>query len=412
MFAGLGVVTSVGAAFHVFTHAFFKALLFLACGAVMHGFAGQLDLRKLSGVQKMPGWRIVGFTMLVGCLNLAGFPFMAGFWSKDMILAQCFTTPGYGLVGWVLLITAGLTAYYTFRVYFRVFLGPVEYHAGEDHHADHATHEELAGHTSGHEPVRAGHTPEPHHEQVAEERALAEQERVEGGSHDFHPHAPGWAINLVLATLAALAMLAIGVNFIGPHRGEGGWVAGMIEHSSAAWPAPGAHHASLAGVAEGAAEVHSAAEAVAHGGEAPHAAAGTFLGMNPHAVMYYVSAVVGILGILIAWWLHLAGRTTAATARADKLLPALGPIPRWAQHKWYVDELYDYLFRLPLLTLSHIFALIDKLLVDGLVNLFGWLPRGLGKSLRPSQSGELHGYAAAMAGGIGFILLIVLLVTM
>jgi NADH-quinone oxidoreductase subunit L len=50
MFAGLGVLTSTGAAFHVFTHAFFKALLFLCCGAVMHGFAGQLDLRKLSGV--------------------------------------------------------------------------------------------------------------------------------------------------------------------------------------------------------------------------------------------------------------------------------------------------------------------------------------------------------------------------
>jgi NADH-quinone oxidoreductase subunit L len=410
MFAGLGVLTSVGAAFHVFTHAFFKALLFLACGAVMHGFAGQLDLRKLSGVQKLPGWRIVGITMLVGCLNLAGFPLLAGFWSKDMILAQAFTTPGYALVGWVLLLTAGLTAYYTFRVYFRVFLGPVEYEPGDELHAAHAQHELAAsGHGEGHEAADLGeHT-------RAEPAAKAEQHPPPGdghpphdrnpldpdgpdhaGGHGFHPHAPGWAINSVLAILAILAMLAIGVNFIGEHRGEGGWAAGMVEHSTAAWPAPGAHHGEEAAHHEG-----------AHGGHA-----GTFLGMNPHAVMYYVSAIVGLVGIAIAWWLHLAGRTTAAAARADRLLPLLGPIPRWAQRKWYVDELYDYLFRVPLLVAGHAFALIDKLLVDGLVNACGWLPRGIGKSLRPSQSGELHGYALAMAGGVGFILLIVVLVTL
>jgi NADH-quinone oxidoreductase subunit L len=57
MFAGLGFLTTTGGAFHVFTHAFFKATLFLCCGAVMHGFAGQLDLRKLSGLWSQPGWR-------------------------------------------------------------------------------------------------------------------------------------------------------------------------------------------------------------------------------------------------------------------------------------------------------------------------------------------------------------------
>src|ERR1051326_6671735 len=100
MFAGLGVTTSIGAAFHVFTHAFFKALLFLACGAVMHGFAGQLDLRKLSGLRKMPGWGIVSFGILIGCLNLAGFPVItAGFWSKDAILAEAFGNPHMQAIG-------------------------------------------------------------------------------------------------------------------------------------------------------------------------------------------------------------------------------------------------------------------------------------------------------------------------
>ena len=97
MFLGLGVVTSYGAAYHVFTHAFFKAVLFLTCGAIMHGFAGQLDLRRLSGLRKMRGWKIVSYTMLVGCLCLAGFHFTSGYFSKDAILAEAFVTQGTGL---------------------------------------------------------------------------------------------------------------------------------------------------------------------------------------------------------------------------------------------------------------------------------------------------------------------------
>lgn len=348
MFAGLGVLTSVGGAFHVFTHAFFKATLFLCCGAVMHGFAGQLDLRKVSGLWRQPGWKIVTIAMLVGCLNLAGFPFTAGFFSKDMIIAESFVTPGYSAIGWILLITAGLTAYYTFRVFFRVFVGPVHFEPGEEHHGD----------------------------------------------HDFHPHPPQWAVNTVLATLAVASVLAAGVYFI--NKADHGWVGSMIHHSSADYASPFAAQAG----GHGEAEAHG--EAVAHG---------TFLGQDPHAVMYYVSAVVGILGIAIAWWLHLAGRTEAATSRADKLLPRLGPIPRWAQNKWYVDEFYDFLIRTPLWVLSNIFYLIDKLLVDGLVDLFGWLPRVFARAVRPSQSGVLHQYALGMAGGVGVILFVVWVVT-
>src|SRR4029079_10130027 len=130
--------------------------------------------------------------------------------------------------------------------------------------------------------------------------------------------------------------------------------------------------------------------------------AGTILGFNPHEVMYYVSGLVGAIGILIAWWLHLAGRTNADTRRADALLPMLGPIPRWAQHKWYVDEFYDFMIRTPLWVIANIFHMIDKFLVDGLVDLFGLLPRATGSALRPAQSGRLHGYVVAMAGGVAF----------
>ncbi|TVQ64252.1 MAG: NADH-quinone oxidoreductase subunit L [Phycisphaerales bacterium] len=337
MFAGLGVLTSAGAAFHVFTHAFFKATLFLCCGAVMHGFAGQLDLRKLSGVGFMKGWGIVGIAMFIGCLNLAGFPFTAGYFSKDMILAQTFATPGYAMLGWVLLLTAGITAYYTFRVFFRVFVGPKLYEPGDEHHGD-------DNHSHDHDHA---------HE-------------------DFHPHPPGWAINSVLALLAVLSIAAAATYFI--NKPDHGWVGSMVHNSTA--------------------DVTS-----------PHE--GTFLGMDPHKAMYYVSAIVGFIGIAIAFMLHYVGRRTSEKANADKLLPAVGPVATWAQGKWYIDELYDAVIRQPLLVLSHVFHIVDKLLVDGLVNLFGRLPTMTARALRPSQNGVLQSYAAGMAAGLVFVLLVV-----
>src|SRR5690606_13603807 len=107
--------------------------------------------------------------------------------------------------------------------------------------------------------------------------------------------------------------------------------------------------------------VHAADAAHHHGEAAGHAAHGAILGFNPHEAMYYISAVVGFIGIVIAYLLHLKGRRTAETAAADKLLPMLGPIPRWAQNKWYVDEFYNAVVRLPLLAISHIFRWIDAL---------------------------------------------------
>ena len=363
MFCGIAVLTTAGGVSHVVTHAFFKATLFLCCGAVMHGFAGQLDLRKVSGVMKMKGWMIVSLAMLVGCLNLSGFPFTAGYFSKDMILAESFVTPGMAPIGWILLFTAGLTAYYTFRVWFRVFVGPVEYEPGDEYHQDEHRDDGHGGH---------------------------------GEDHGFHPHAPGWAINTVLATLMVASLLAVGLNFV--HKGDHGWVGHMLNDSTAA------HVGAAAFVEEHGAHAGEHAEGA---GEAAHH--GSFLGMNPHAVMYYVSAVFGLVGIGVAFWLHYVGRRTAARAKADALLPAMGPVARWAQHKWYVDELYDFVLVKPLWVIGHIFYLLDRLIVDGLVNLAGFVPRWTGRTLRPSQGGELHGYAAQMALGIAFIMIVVVI---
>ena len=84
---------------------------------------------------------------------------------------------------------------------------------------------------------------------------------------------------------------------------------------------------------------------------------------------------------------------------------------RWARDKWYVDEFYDFLFRRPLWLLGQVFYFIDRWFVDGLVNVFGILPRLTGWAVRPSQSGLLHGYALGTIGGTAVLLLIVWLVT-
>lgn len=408
MFAGLGGLSSTGAAFHVVTHAFFKALLFLSCGAIMHGFAGQLDLRKLSGLRRLKGWGIVSFGMLVGCLNLSGFPFTSGFFSKDMIIGSEYMTPGTAPIGWILLFTAGLTAYYTFRVFFRVIVGPLHYEPGEELHSAHDDHGDHHGDAhDDHNHVQDDHA---HHDH--------------GHGGHFHPHAPGWAINTVLLTLSILSLGASALNFMhlpGQPHIAGGIVPEMVMQSSAAYASPYEHHGDSHGDAgEGGHEGpdgHGPAAPPSYvptsiGESYPGAHAGTFLGWNPHAVMFYVSGAVGFIGIFIAFWLHYVGRTTAATAKADALLPYLGPIPKWAQHKWYVDEFYNLSIRVPLLILAHICNLFDKLIIDGLVRLFGAIPRWIGNTIRPTQSGELHGYAAGMAAGVALLLFIVFILTL
>jgi len=192
MFMGLGVVTTFGACFHVYTHAFFKALLFLCSGAVMHGLAGQLDIRKIEGLRLAKGWKIVTWTMFIGSLWLSGFPFTAGFFSKDEILAQAFVQngPGYTTLGWIGIITAGITAYYTFRVWFRVFGGrTLRIEPGPEHH---------------------------------------------GEASSFHSHPPGWRIKSVLILLAIGCFAAISSGYFG----IGHWIKGMVSHSSASWGMP------------------------------------------------------------------------------------------------------------------------------------------------------------------------------
>ncbi|MBL8792452.1 MAG: NADH-quinone oxidoreductase subunit L [Planctomycetia bacterium] len=146
MFLALGCATTDGlvllavtaAIFHLFTHAFFKALLFLSAGSVMHAMGNVIDMRRFSGLRTV--LPTTHWTFLCGAAALAGVPLLSGFWSKDEILGAALEAShhAYGNVYMVLfisgLVTAGLTAFYTFRAYFLTFWGEVKVPPEAGHH--------------------------------------------------------------------------------------------------------------------------------------------------------------------------------------------------------------------------------------------------------------------------------------
>jgi NADH-quinone oxidoreductase subunit L len=139
MFLGLGVGAYTGAVFHVMTHAFFKALLFLGAGSVIHALGGEQDMRKMGGLGKYVP--VTKWTMLIGCIAIAGIPPFSGFFSKDEILSAAYArNPVYYVIG---VFTAMLTAFYMFRLYATTFMGGFR---GTDEQAHHL-HESPAAMT-------------------------------------------------------------------------------------------------------------------------------------------------------------------------------------------------------------------------------------------------------------------------
>ena len=134
MFLGCGVGAYAAAIFHLMTHAFFKALLFLSAGSVIHALSGEQDIRKMGGLSKKIPWTHAVF--LVGTIAIAGIPPLAGFWSKDEIMGHAFTHHYYVLYGMAAL-GAFLTSFYMFRLTYLTFYGP----SRVDHHTAHHIHE-------------------------------------------------------------------------------------------------------------------------------------------------------------------------------------------------------------------------------------------------------------------------------
>lgn len=130
MFLGLGAGAYTGAVFHVMTHAFFKALLFLGAGSVIHAMGGEQDIRKMGGLRKaLP---VTSITFFIGCVAIAGIPPLSGFFSKDEILAAAYArNPVYYVIG---LFTAMLTAFYMFRLFATTFSGTFRGTHEQQHH--------------------------------------------------------------------------------------------------------------------------------------------------------------------------------------------------------------------------------------------------------------------------------------
>jgi NADH-quinone oxidoreductase subunit L len=139
MFLGAGLGAYANGMFHLMTHAFFKALLFMAAGLVIHALSGEQDIRKMGGIGQLMPWTRWAF--LAGALALVGLPPFSGFFSKDSIIAAALHAHWYGVIFWVVaLIGTFLTGLYTFRLYFIVFPGEPSAFVREHHHA-HESHE-------------------------------------------------------------------------------------------------------------------------------------------------------------------------------------------------------------------------------------------------------------------------------
>jgi len=365
MFLGLGVYAADSAMFHLFTHAFFKALLFLAAGSVMHAMGGIIDLRRFSGLRRVLPWTCR--LCVVGSLALAGFPLLSGFWSKDEIIHHAFEANwGLGLMG---LLTAGLTAFYTFRMVFRCFWG---------------------------------------------------EQRVPEG---VHAHESGrWM-------LAPMTVLAIGALAAGYFQVPGERISGFLGPATVAFAGHG-HEAGHVAAALATEHVAAAGEAVAEVGSRPvavleHAAIATSgehadakdwgvgtteteagaaaAGFWARHWLMFVSGGLAVLAILAAYLAYVAMPWVPPLA-AD-FVPG---VYRASFHKFYVDEAYDAGVVRPLRRGGLLCFGIDEYVVDGILWGITLIPRGLAFVLRSLQGGALQGYALTMAAGLAIIVWLVM----
>jgi NADH-quinone oxidoreductase subunit L len=152
MFMGCGVGAFSAGIFHLMTHAFFKGLLFLAAGSVIHGIGGEQDMRKMGGLRQYMPWTFL--TMTIATFAIAGFPPFAGFFSKDEILWKAYSSEYGSWVFWLIgVITAFITSFYMFRLWFLTFFGDYRGAAAPDPHG-HDAH----GHAAhGHDDHSHGH---------------------------------------------------------------------------------------------------------------------------------------------------------------------------------------------------------------------------------------------------------------
>jgi len=368
MFIGVGVGAYWAGAYHLLTHAFFKACLFLGAGSVILAMHHEQDMRKMGGLGRvMPLTRL---TYWVSCVAISGFPIAAGFYSKDEILWQAFNSkallvPGY--VPWAIgLVAAGLTSFYMWRSYFLTFTGPLAVLSGHGHGHDDA----LAAHGSdAHAAARAGDS----------HGASAHGGDAHAAARVGDPHgAPA---------LDAAALVASGAahdhSAASDHGGHGGHGHG---HGQPEEQKPVVTWVLLV-LAAGAVLTSLLGLPVLWTGHAPvleHFLSSVFVAAEdlpkvfPHGeghwaewLLMVVSVGVASLGLSVSWWLY-RGRTSDVPARLLALFPR---VHDWVYHKYYVDEGYQKTVVFAFMGTSTISDWLDRNLIDRAVNLVGALMR-------------------------------------
>jgi NADH-quinone oxidoreductase subunit L len=361
MFLACGVGAYSAGIFHLMTHAFFKALLFLAAGSVIHALSGEQDMRVMGGLRKrIP---ITFWTMSAGVFAISGIIPFSGFFSKDEILLQTFnsTNPLAKLLWFVGLITAGLTSFYMFRLWFKTFFGTERFDE----------HSLAAGHGAQPDAHQLHDHGAPVHASAASTLTLEAEHDSGQAAHAHGVHESPLVMTLPLMILAILATI-------------GGWVgipAALGGHNE--------FEHFLAPVFESGAPAVAVNEA-SHGLELTLAA---------------ISLCVAGLGFLVAYmWYYRKPGTAAALAEKFKPLYSL------LDHKYWVDEIYGAIIITPLLFAARIVlgGIVDKGIVQGTGSSLAASTRGLGAIVRAVQSGNIRSYAGWLALGAAAAIALVL----
>lgn len=353
MIMAMGVGAYSAGLFHLMTHAYFKAMLFLGSGSVIHGMEAVVghdpvlaqDMRLMGGLRKyMP---VTSFTFLIGCLAIAGIPPFAGFWSKDEILGAAFAAnPFLWFIGW---LTAGITAFYMFRMYFSTFEGKFR---GNDEKIKVKLKNAAAALAQRSDTAELTPNFGP---------GAMKKGELSSHSHDSHSHEPHespWTMSLPLVVLAVPSML---IGLVGTPYAN--YFEQFIFPPSE----------TLAEVMEKAAE------------------------FDPHEfyVMAGSSVAVSVVGITLAVLMYLA-RKIDPSAIASKIQPLYD----LSLNKWYFDDIYHRVFVLGLRRVARQVMEVDFRVVDGAVNLTGFFTLVSGEGLKYLETGRVQFYALIVFGAV------------
>src|SRR4051812_23129870 len=353
MTVALGASAYSVAVFHLMTHAFFKALLFLAAGSVIIGVHHNQDIRWMGGLRKyMP---ITWITSLLGSLALIGTPLFAGFYSKDSIIEAVHLSklPGAGFAYFAVMAGVFVTAFYSFRMYFLVFHGKERFDQNPDAHHGHDAHATAGAHFSDEEPDVSHHDHGHDH-----------------GHGDHKPHESPWVVTVPLLMLAfpsvVIGFLAIGPMLYGDFFKDSLFV-DFERHP---------------GLEEMAKEFHGAAAMALHGLTSP---------------VFWLAAA----GVALAFYLYMVN--TALPARIQRMVQ---PVYTLLENKYYMDWFNENVLARGARMLGIGLwkggdqAVIDGTMVNGSAHLVGWFS-GIARRL---QSGYIYHYALAMIVGV-FVLM-------